>query len=433
MVRNDRSKIHVEATLLQQMRKYLNSEITKEEYAIIAEEFFTNYGYIIAGTKFYEVFSDNILNCCLINNDEPGNEDEKEREFQKIIRDIYEQLVDLSGLPEMYVFNGQDDFDSIDYIYLSVEFSDGGKTYYYLTEDETIKIGDFVKVPVRNSELKIVKVVNVEKFKENQVPMPMERVKHIIGKMQDMNTTTENDVIEAHRYSSDNKPALLKDSRCGCFYCLKIFDPKEIKEYLDDDNELDQYGTAECPYCGIDSVIPESSGYPITEEFLKRMYRCWFGSGTGITLITPIGKLELLKDGKPVAFFHNSIDPNAELFPDVDEIQRLEYEYVSDGKSHTLSFVVKGKNIKGTVESGEILEAISFCQDKCKLTLSCIASFGDYKEYYLDYDGYYCDEGIVITIFPETRSQVFKFGACWLSNYSGEKDNQTWFGADPTI
>lgn len=565
MAKNEKSKTCVETILLQQMEKYLRGEITKEEYAIITEEFYTKYGHIIEGTKFYEAFSENIPDCCLINVDEPGNEDGKEREFLKTIRDIYEQLINLPGKlinevqkidklgaagqknnqnlrkdfsemkheysksfrgdvkeilapgsiyssggqwrqyslekerakqlldviidpfrnyefgqyctdvgtwtlrayntddeefkyegclisecfkeaeaisyevrnelrsPDLYVFDGQDGFDSIDYIYLSVEFSDGGKTYYYLTEDETIRIGDFVKVPVRDSELKIVKVVDIEKFKGNQVPMPIESVKHIIGKMTDMNIITENDVIEAHVYSSNNKLALLKDSRCGCFYCLKIFDPKEIEEYLEDDNELDKYGTAECPYCGIDSIIPESSGYPITEEFLKRMYRYWFGSGTGVTLISPLGKLELLKDGKPVGFFHNSIDPNAELFPDVDEIQRLEYDYVSDGKPHTLSFVVKGENIKGTVESGEVLEAISFYQDKCKLTLGCVASFGDYKEYHLDYDGYYCDEGIVITILPETKSQVFKFGACWLSNYSDENDNQTWFGADPTI
>ena len=46
---------------------------------------------------------------------------------------------------------------------------------------------------------------------------------------------------------------------------MKIFSPEEINKWLiskDDSNKCDQYGTAVCPYCGIDSVIGESSGYP---------------------------------------------------------------------------------------------------------------------------------------------------------------------------
>ena len=79
------------------------------------------------------------------------------------------------------------------------------------------------------------------------------------------------DVIKAHYFSSNHKKELLKDKKCGCFYCLEIFDPNEIKEWVDDIS-----GTAICPYCGIDSVIGESSGFPITKEFLKVMNNYWF-------------------------------------------------------------------------------------------------------------------------------------------------------------
>ena len=75
----------------------------------------------------------------------------------------------------------------------------------------------------------------------------------------------------AHRYSINNMPDLMKDSKCGCFYCLKIFAPDEITEIIEDRD-----GTAVCPYCGIDSVIGEYSGYPITKEFLQEMYDRWF-------------------------------------------------------------------------------------------------------------------------------------------------------------
>lgn len=77
--------------------------------------------------------------------------------------------------------------------------------------------------------------------------------------------------IEAHKYSSNHQASLVKDKVCGCFYCMKIFDPKDIKVWIQDIS-----GTAVCPYCGIDSIIGESSGYPITVEFLEMMYEYWF-------------------------------------------------------------------------------------------------------------------------------------------------------------
>lgn len=76
----------------------------------------------------------------------------------------------------------------------------------------------------------------------------------------------------AHDFSFQNMPNLATDELCGCFYCLEIFHPREIVESVDD------YGvaTALCPYCGIDSVIGESSGCPITRDFLRKMHDRWF-------------------------------------------------------------------------------------------------------------------------------------------------------------
>ena len=88
------------------------------------------------------------------------------------------------------------------------------------------------------------------------------------------NNIDNQDIIKAHQYSSNNIKILQNDNKCGCFYCLKIFSPKEIKEYLENE------GTAICPYCGIDSIIGESSGYPITKYFLEAMYHYWFDNDT---------------------------------------------------------------------------------------------------------------------------------------------------------
>jgi hypothetical protein len=85
-----------------------------------------------------------------------------------------------------------------------------------------------------------------------------------------MGYSVEKHFKEAHRFSSHNRKDLEKDTICGCFYCLKIFSPTEITEWWDDED------TAVCPHCGIDSVIGESSGFPITRMFLKGMHKEWF-------------------------------------------------------------------------------------------------------------------------------------------------------------
>lgn len=79
------------------------------------------------------------------------------------------------------------------------------------------------------------------------------------------------DYIKAHEFSSNHKEQILKDEKCGCFFCLRIFNPNEIVDWIEDEK-----GTAICPYCDIDSVIGESSGYPITKEFLKKMKEYYF-------------------------------------------------------------------------------------------------------------------------------------------------------------
>ena len=84
------------------------------------------------------------------------------------------------------------------------------------------------------------------------------------------------DYTEAHKFSNNHMEKLKGDSVCGCFYCCRIFAPVEIKNWLIGDHPCDRDGTALCPYCGIDSVIGESSGYPITEAFLKAMHDYWF-------------------------------------------------------------------------------------------------------------------------------------------------------------
>ena len=63
---------------------------------------------------------------------------------------------------------------------------------------------------------------------------------------------------------------MLASEKCGCIYCLAIFAPAEILDWVDDDK------TALCAKCGIDSAIGSKAGFPITAEFLAEMNRYWF-------------------------------------------------------------------------------------------------------------------------------------------------------------
>jgi len=88
--------------------------------------------------------------------------------------------------------------------------------------------------------------------------------------MENLNDTEA--IIRAHKYSSNHRSSIIKDKLCGCFYRLEIFSPAEISSWIDNANDK----TALCPYCEIDSVLGESSGFPITVNFLKKMNSYWF-------------------------------------------------------------------------------------------------------------------------------------------------------------
>ena len=73
-----------------------------------------------------------------------------------------------------------------DYIYCSVEFDEGYKSYYYIADDDDISVGDYVVVPVgKDNHHSTAEVVKVEYFVEEDVPLPLDRTKHIIRKCRD--------------------------------------------------------------------------------------------------------------------------------------------------------------------------------------------------------------------------------------------------------
>ena len=69
------------------------------------------------------------------------------------------------------------------YIYCKVRFSSTRFPLSYLTEDESVRAGDFVKVPFgKENEERVGLVVCVIPCTREDAPYPPEKTKHVLGK-----------------------------------------------------------------------------------------------------------------------------------------------------------------------------------------------------------------------------------------------------------
>lgn len=78
------------------------------------------------------------------------------------------------------------------------------------------------------------------------------------------------DILHAHHFSKNNRQFIENSQNCGCFHCGRIFPGSDITQWIDGGK------TARCPHCGVDSLLPEDCGHPVTDEFLKQMNEYWF-------------------------------------------------------------------------------------------------------------------------------------------------------------
>jgi hypothetical protein len=82
-------------------------------------------------------------------------------------------------------------------------------------------------------------------------------------------------IRDAHQRSIHHRAEIESSHLCACFHCYAQFAPREIIRWVDDGP--DGLGTtALCPRCGIDSVLGDSSGFPLSADFLQEMHRYWF-------------------------------------------------------------------------------------------------------------------------------------------------------------
>lgn len=86
--------------------------------------------------------------------------------------------------------------------------------------------------------------------------------------------------VDASAHTINHRAEIERSTLCGCYYCCSAFVPSDIHEWVTDAGG-DEF--AMCPRCGIDAVIGDVSGYPISKDFLLQMNLYWF-DGEVITI-----------------------------------------------------------------------------------------------------------------------------------------------------
>ncbi|GGA15455.1 hypothetical protein [Psychrobacillus lasiicapitis] len=148
-------------------------------------------------------------------------------------------------------------------------------------------------------------------------------------------------------------------------------------------------------------------------------------------LSTPLGAMKLFINGEEVGFTAIKLDLELHC-PDVSGRYLIQYEYKNEMKNQEIKCCIPSLDVKGDVESGENLEAISFYKNDIKLTIGVEGEFTDDTKY-IDYSGEYLSNGIQYVTYHTSVDRKFNFGVSWIQPWTEGNDIQTWFGADPTL
>ena len=165
-------------------------------------------------------------------------------------------------------------------------------------------------------------------------------------------------------------------------------------------------------------------------------------------LATPFGEIDVLIDGESVPYTAQEGGKLDVLCPDVLGRYQIDLQYAPDGREHSIACVfTSNRPYEREHESGERLECQSFYSDdrfKMSIRLECDAGYwpnGKRASDEYDYDAYYLDNGMSFLILPNTKTEQYVFGICWIDNvgwedpidYRDSRGVQTWYGADPLL
>ncbi len=71
----------------------------------------------------------------------------------------------------------------------------------------------------------------------------------------------------ATKLSFYNRHSIQRAEKCGCYFCIRVFDSKEVVEWRDNGN------TAVCPNCEVDAVLPNVTDEKFLIQAAERFFR----------------------------------------------------------------------------------------------------------------------------------------------------------------
>ncbi len=89
-----------------------------------------------------------------------------------------------------------------------------------------------------------------------------------------MSDETINERFEMYaKHAKDNELEIVQSNLCGCYFCRHIFSAREVSDWIEDEHHV----SAVCPECGMDAVIGDHSGVPLSKDLLKEMNEYFYG------------------------------------------------------------------------------------------------------------------------------------------------------------
>jgi len=86
-------------------------------------------------------------------------------------------------------------------------------------------------------------------------------------------------LMRLHMNTVGNAARVRAATRCGCFHCKVFFAPAEIVRFIP---ERDGGETAMCPRCGVDAVLTNLDGEPLTDALIEEMHSRFFVGGESV-------------------------------------------------------------------------------------------------------------------------------------------------------
>ena len=110
-----------------------------------------------------------------------------------------------------------------------------------------------------------------------------------------MSEAVKNELYESYaEHAKDNELEIVASNQCGCIFCRHLFSARDISDWVTEGHHV----SAVCPECGMDCVIGDKSGVPLSKELLKDMNRYFYGEASEVDEASAIRFCTRYIDGK---------------------------------------------------------------------------------------------------------------------------------------